>query len=185
MPGKRRYPEIGDRPKKVLSNPPEGSIEALKGLSSPKRVYRTPFWAPKRFYRTLVRGTSEPQTGFYRTFRIEPPLFRLSFKNSPYRWWIWVPRTPKQLKTCKQRENPTRPQLASSQGSVASDYKHGNKTKRTNGSLSCGPPSAGIELSQHPLKGGLQKGALPPWFHESERCVGASDTRSMECPATF
>ena len=31
-----------------------------------------------------MRGTSEPQTGFYRTFRIEPPLFRLPFKNSPY-----------------------------------------------------------------------------------------------------
>ena len=54
----KQYPEIGDRPKKVLSNPPDGSIEALKG-----------------FYRTLVRGTSEPQTRFYRTFRIERPPF--------------------------------------------------------------------------------------------------------------
>ena len=31
----KRYPEIGDRPKKVLSNTPEGSIEPLK------RFYRT------------------------------------------------------------------------------------------------------------------------------------------------
>ena len=79
----KRYPEIGDRPEKVVSNPPEGSIEVnqtpKKVLSNPKRFYRTSFWAPKRFYGTLVRGTSELQTGFYRTFRIEPPLFRLPF----------------------------------------------------------------------------------------------------------
>ena len=62
----KRYPEIGDRLKRVLSNPPEGSIEPLK------RFYRTLFWASKRFYKTLVRGTLEPQTGFYRTFRIAP-----------------------------------------------------------------------------------------------------------------
>ena len=43
-----QYPEIGDCPKKALSNPPESSIEPLQ-----------------KFYRTLVRGTSEPQTGFY------------------------------------------------------------------------------------------------------------------------
>ena len=55
--------------KKVLSNPPNGSLEP-------------PLWAPKRFYRTLVTqglvrgspwGTSEPQTVCYRTFRMEPP----------------------------------------------------------------------------------------------------------------
>ena len=45
----KRFPEIGDCPKKVLSNPSEGSIEPQK------RFYRTPFSAPKRFYRTLVR----------------------------------------------------------------------------------------------------------------------------------
>ena len=33
----KRYPEIGDRTKKVLSNPPEGSIEPLKSF------YRTAF----------------------------------------------------------------------------------------------------------------------------------------------
>ena len=73
----KRYPEIGDRPKKLLSNPPEGSIEPLQGF------YRTPFGAPKRFYRTLVRGTSEPQTGFCRTFRIEPPFLGYPFKILP------------------------------------------------------------------------------------------------------
>ena len=36
------------------------------------------------FYRTLVGGTSEPRTGFYRTFRIEPHLFRLPFWHSPF-----------------------------------------------------------------------------------------------------
>ena len=76
----KRYPEIGDRPQKVLLNPLEGSIKPLKKvLSNPKRFYRTLFWAPKGFHRTFVRGTSEPQTGFYETFRIEPPPFRLPF----------------------------------------------------------------------------------------------------------
>ena len=47
-------------------------------LSNPRRFYRTPslVGSRKRFYRTPVKGSSEPQTGFYRTFRIEPPLFR-------------------------------------------------------------------------------------------------------------
>ena len=39
----KRYPEIGDRPKKVLSNPPKVSIEPLK-----------------RFYRTLQKLLSNP-----------------------------------------------------------------------------------------------------------------------------
>ena len=38
----KRYPEIGDRPKKVLSNPPEGSIE------TPKKVLSNPLWGPKQ-----------------------------------------------------------------------------------------------------------------------------------------
>ena len=77
------YPEIGDRPSKVLSNPPK------KVLSNPKRFCRTPFWPPKNFHRTpvqgfqnpteKVRGFRTPQKRFDRTFRIEPPLFRLPF----------------------------------------------------------------------------------------------------------
>ena len=72
----KRYPEIGGRPKKVLSNPPEGSIEPIEeGSIEPQEgSIEPPFGPQKRFYRTLVRGTSEPQTGFYRTFRIEPPF---------------------------------------------------------------------------------------------------------------
>ena len=77
----KRYPEIGD--------PQQGSIEPLKKFyRTPKKVLSNPkgyteppplFWAPKRFYRTLEGGTSDPQTGFYRTFCIETPLFRLPF----------------------------------------------------------------------------------------------------------
>ena len=68
--------------------PQKGSIEPSRSFywtpkkvrSSPKRFYRTPKKVPqRRFYRNLVRGTSEPQTGFYRTFRIEPPFSRLPF----------------------------------------------------------------------------------------------------------
>ena len=73
----KRYPEIGDCPKKVLSNPPQSSLEALK------RFDRTPFWAPETFKRAPVRGTSEAQRRFYRTFRIEPPLLGYSFKTPP------------------------------------------------------------------------------------------------------
>ena len=81
----KRYPEIGDHPNKFLSNPPQSSIESSKRfypspqkvLSNSKRFYRTPFSSPKRFYRTTVKGFSEPQKRFCRTFLIEPPLFRL------------------------------------------------------------------------------------------------------------
>ena len=64
-----------------------------KVLSNSKRFYRPPFWAPKRFHRTLVRGTSEPQTGFYRTFSHRTPGFetkrarkltRTSLRTSPW-----------------------------------------------------------------------------------------------------
>ena len=79
----RRPPQKGFiEPSRRFSRTPK------KVLSNPKRFNRTPFWAPKRFKRTLVRGTSEPQTGFYQTFRVEPPpLFRLPFQNSPYFLW--------------------------------------------------------------------------------------------------
>ena len=77
----KQYPEIGNRPIRVLSNPPEGSIEPLK------RFYQTPFWPTKRFYRTPVKGSSEPQKRFCRTFRIEPPPFQVTllktFPNLP------------------------------------------------------------------------------------------------------
>ena len=72
-----RYPKIGDSPKMVISNPPEGSIEPRK------RFYRTPFWPPKRFYRTPVKGLSEPQKRFYRTFCIEPPPFQVTLLKLP------------------------------------------------------------------------------------------------------
>ena len=38
----KRYPEICDRPKKVLSNPPQGSIEPLK------KVLSNPLLAPEK-----------------------------------------------------------------------------------------------------------------------------------------
>ena len=34
-----------------------------------------------------MRGTSVPQTGFYRTFRIEPPLFRVPFLKFSQKWF--------------------------------------------------------------------------------------------------
>ena len=65
------YPEIGDRPKKVLSNP------SKKVVLNPKRFYRSPFWPPKGFCRTPVKnhrkGSIEP---FAST---PPPLFSLPF----------------------------------------------------------------------------------------------------------
>ena len=56
----------------ILSAPPNEGV-----LSNPPLI-----WPPKRFDRTPMKGFSEPETGFYRTFRIEaPPLFRLSLSN--------------------------------------------------------------------------------------------------------
>ena len=104
----KRYPEIGDRPEKVR----EGVGAKKFGMSletqgiklfwrdipgfgrdipeAPekfeKKMFGFNFWPLKRFYRTLVRGTSEPLTGFYRTFRIEHRTFLgQPFKISPYK----------------------------------------------------------------------------------------------------
>ena len=85
--------------------PQEGSIEPSrrfhrtpkKVLSNPKRFYRTPFWAPKSSIETLVGGTSEPQTGFHRTFRIEPP-----FLGYPFIWRAGTtPILEKTLRECR------------------------------------------------------------------------------------
>ena len=61
---------------------------SLKSATAPKRFYRTPKGSIEPpcglslgFHRTLVRGISELQTGFYRTVRIELPLFRVPFKT--------------------------------------------------------------------------------------------------------
>ena len=68
-----RYPEIGDRTKKVQSNPPKGSIEPIKSFyRTPEKALTNPFWPPKRFYRTLVRGASQPQTGLNLSHRTPP-----------------------------------------------------------------------------------------------------------------
>ena len=75
------YPEIGDRPKKVLSNPPEGSIEPLK------RFYRTligsiePPFGPQKgciepFFRTTARRLSNLSHG-------PPPFLGYPFKILP------------------------------------------------------------------------------------------------------
>ena len=72
----KRHPETGDRPRKVLSNPHKSSIEPLKR-------YRTPFWPPKRFYRTPVRGCSEPQKGSIEPFASNPPFSGYPFKTFP------------------------------------------------------------------------------------------------------
>ena len=56
---------------------PMGSCKGLpcnSPLATPdQRFYQTPMWPPKRFPWTPMKGSSEPQTGFYRTFCIEPP----------------------------------------------------------------------------------------------------------------
>ena len=44
----KRYPEIGDHPEKVLSNPPEGSIEPLKRLYRTPKVLSNPLLGPKK-----------------------------------------------------------------------------------------------------------------------------------------
>ena len=62
----KRYPEIGDHPKKVLSNPPK--IE-------PQKVLANPLWPPKRFYGTLV-------TRVLRSTEKVPS--NLSHRTSPY-----------------------------------------------------------------------------------------------------
>ena len=79
------YPEIGDPPRKVLSNHLKGSIEPLKRFYlTPKSSIEPAFGLKKRICRTLVRGTSEPHTGFYRTFRIElPSLVGYPLKTLP------------------------------------------------------------------------------------------------------
>ena len=44
----KRYPEIGDRPTKALSSPPEGSIEPLKRFCrTPKGSFEPPLLGPK------------------------------------------------------------------------------------------------------------------------------------------
>ena len=91
----KRYPEIGDRPKRVLSNPPEGSIETLKVSIEPQKVLSNPVLCPPKIYRALVRGTSEPQKRFCQTFRIAPPpfqvnLLKLSLKFTVFRTFFGV-----------------------------------------------------------------------------------------------
>ena len=79
--------------------PPQSPIEPQQGFIGFKRFYQMPIWPPKRFYRTLVNESSEPQTGFYRTFRTKPRLFRLPFQNFPYL------EVQNLLKTCAFRSN--------------------------------------------------------------------------------
>ena len=62
----KRYPEIGDRHKKVLSNLPEGSIEP------PKKVLS------KRFYRTL-EGLQNHRQGSIEPFTSNPPILGYPF----------------------------------------------------------------------------------------------------------
>ena len=70
----------------------KGSMEPSTGFyptpkkfhRNPKRLYRTPFWPPKRFYGTPAKGFSEPQKRFYRTFCIKRPALRLPFENLLY-----------------------------------------------------------------------------------------------------
>ena len=45
-----------------------------KGSIEPQKVLSNPVWPPNRFYRAPKKGSSEPQTGFHGTFRIEPPF---------------------------------------------------------------------------------------------------------------
>ena len=51
-----------------------------------ERFYQTQTWSPKRLYRTPMNGSSEPQTGFYRTFRLfRLPLLKLCLIGG----WGW------------------------------------------------------------------------------------------------
>ena len=51
-----------------------------------QKVLLNPLLASKKVLQNpLVKGSSEPHVGFYRTFLIESPLFRLLLQNFPYR----------------------------------------------------------------------------------------------------
>ena len=83
----KRYPEISDRPEKVLSNPPEGSIETstvsiYPPPPNPKGSIE-PIWPPRRFNRNPSEGSLEPRSAFYPAFRIKLPLVNLPFKTFP------------------------------------------------------------------------------------------------------
>ena len=95
----KRYPEIGDRPKKVLSNPPKSSIEThTKVLSKPlKRFYRNPkqvlskpqkgsieapFWPSKRFYRAPAKGSQNCRKGSIEPFASNPPPSQVTLVKS-------------------------------------------------------------------------------------------------------
>ena len=58
--------------------PSKDSIQPLKRFyQAPKAVQLEPPFGPRKFVRTLVKGSPEPQTGFFRTSRIEPPPFQV------------------------------------------------------------------------------------------------------------
>ena len=72
----KRYPEIGDRPKKGSSEPSTDSIEPLQRFYlNPAGSIESPI-APEKVQKNPGERVprSAPQTGFYRTFRIEPLL---------------------------------------------------------------------------------------------------------------
>ena len=71
----KRYPEIGDRPNKVLLNPPKGSIEPLKRpLLAPKKVLQNP---SERVFRTTEKVLSN------RSHRTPPPPFQVTLITFP------------------------------------------------------------------------------------------------------
>ena len=65
----KRYPEIGDPPKKVLSNPPEGSIKPLK-----KSSIEPPFGPQKGSIEPLWEGLQNHWQGSIEPFASNPPF---------------------------------------------------------------------------------------------------------------
>ena len=77
----KRYPGIADRPEKVLSNPPEGSIEPLgRFYRIPKGSIEPPFGPQKGSIEPLGEGLQNHRQGSIEPFASNPPPpFRLPF----------------------------------------------------------------------------------------------------------
>ena len=73
------YPEIGDRPKKVLLNPPQ------KVLSNPKRFYRTSVCPRKGSIEPQWKGFQNHRKGSIEPFASNPPFSGYPFRTFPVR----------------------------------------------------------------------------------------------------
>ena len=69
----KRYPEIGDRPEKVLSNPPESSIPSKGSIEPP--------FGPKKVLQNPCERDS--RTTDIEPFASNPPFLGYPFKTLP------------------------------------------------------------------------------------------------------